>query len=124
MSKLKICVQGFSGTIEASILKLGIRMDTMGLRNVLIVFTFFRLFVHLSVFLVNLCRKFFQELRTLQSSNVVYIMRMSDCIVGLRLRLMALILPFFSIFLSFPIFHVNIENLCHMRFKTWYILGQ
>ena len=37
---------------------------------------------------------------------------MSDCIVGLRLRVMALIFLFLSIFLSFPILHVNIKNLC------------
>ena len=40
------------------------------------------------------------------------ICRMSDCIVGWRLRVMALIFLFLSIFLSFPILHVNIKNLC------------
>ena len=52
-----------------------------------------------------------QKLCKQESSNVVYICRMSDGIVGLRLRLMALILLFLSIFLSFPILHVNIKNL-------------
>ena len=35
---------------------------------------------------------------------------MSDCIVGLRLRVMAIIFLFLSIFLSFPVLHVNIQN--------------
>ena len=50
------------------------------------------------------------ELCKLGSSTMVYICRMSDCMVGLRLRVMA----FFSIFIhfSFPILHVNIKNLC------------
>ena len=43
---------------------------------------------------------------------MLYICRMSDCMVGLRLRVMALIFLFLSIFLSFPILHVNIKNLC------------
>ena len=34
------------------------------------------------------------------------IRRMSDCIVGLRLRVMALIFLFLSSFLSFPILHL------------------
>ena len=46
--------------------------------------------------------QFSPELCKLESSNVVYILRMSDCIVGLRLRVMALIFLFSSIFLSFP----------------------
>ena len=48
----------------------------------------------------------------LESSNMVYICRMSDYILGLRLRGMAFIFLFLSIFLSFPILHVNIKNLC------------
>ena len=43
----------------------------------------------------------------LQFSNVAYVWRMSDCIMGLRSRLFALIL----FFLSFPILHVLIETL-------------
>ena len=50
------------------------------------------------------------ELCKLESSNVVYICRMSDCIVRLRLRVMAFIFLFLSIFLSFPILFVNIKN--------------
>ena len=51
------------------------------------------------------------ELCKLESSNMVYICRMSDCIVGLRLRAMAFIFLFLSIFLSFPILHVNIKTI-------------
>ena len=43
---------------------------------------------------------------------MVYICRMSDYIMGLRLRVMALIFLFLSIFLSFPLLYVNITNLC------------
>ena len=55
--------------------------------------------------------QFSLELCQLESSNMVYICRMSDCIVGLRLRVKALIFLFLSIFLSFPILHVNIKNI-------------
>ena len=51
------------------------------------------------------------ELCKLESSDMVYIYRTSDCIVGSRLRVMALIFLFLSIFLSFPILHVIIKNL-------------
>ena len=53
---------------------------------------------------------FSPELCKLESSNIIYMCRMSDCIVGLRLRVMAFIFLFLSIFLSFPIFHVNIKT--------------
>ena len=56
--------------------------------------------------------QFSLELCKLESSNMVYICRMSDCIVGLRLRVMALIFLFLFIFLSFKILHVTIKNLC------------
>ena len=52
--------------------------------------------------------QFSPELCKLESSNMVYICKMSDCFVGLRLKVMALIFLFLSIFLSFPILHVNI----------------
>ena len=52
------------------------------------------------------------EMCKLESSNIVYMCRMSDYIVGLRLRVMALIFLYLSIFLSFPILHVNIKNVC------------
>ena len=53
--------------------------------------------------------QFSSKLFKLESSNTIYICRMSDCIVGLRLRVMALIFLVVSIFLSFPILHVNIK---------------
>ena len=49
------------------------------------------------------------ELCKLESSNMVYICRMGDCIVGLRLRVMALIFLFLSIFLSFPIVQLTLK---------------
>ena len=54
--------------------------------------------------------QFSPELCKLESSNMVYICRMSDCIVGWRLRIMAYIFLFLSIFLSFPVIHVNIKK--------------
>ena len=54
--------------------------------------------------------QFSPELCKLESLNVVYVCRRSDCIVGLRLRVMAFIFLFLSIFLSFPILHVNIKK--------------
>ena len=62
--------------------------------------------------------QFSPEICKLESSNMVYIYRMSDYIVGLRLRVMALIFLFLSIFLSFPILHVNIKNLCWSFLKN------
>ena len=53
---------------------------------------------------------FSPELCKLKSSNMVCACRMSDCIVGLRLRAMAFIFLFLSIFLPFPMLHVNIKN--------------
>ena len=53
--------------------------------------------------------QFSPELCKLESSNMIYICRMSDCIVRLRLRVMTLIFLVVSIFLSFPILHVNIK---------------
>ena len=50
--------------------------------------------LYLSIFLsfkATFVSQFFPELCTLESSNMIYICRMSDCIVGLRLRVMALI---------------------------------
>ena len=72
-------------------------------------------FLYLSIFLsftAKFVSQFSLELCKLESSDMVYICRMSDCIVGLRLRIMALIFQFLSIFLSFPILHANIKNLC------------
>ena len=69
--------------------------------------------LYLSIFLsykAKFVSQFSQELCKLESSNIVYICRMSDCNVELRLRVMAFIFLFLSIFLSFPILHVNIKN--------------
>ena len=52
---------------------------------------------------------------------MIYICRMRDCIVRLRLRVMALIFLVVSILLSFPILHVNIKicvGLCLGIFKA------
>ena len=53
--------------------------------------------------------QFSPELCKLESSNMIYICRISDCIVGSRLWVMAFIFLFLFIFLSFPILHVNIK---------------
>ena len=63
-------------------------------------------------FMAKFVSQFSPELCKLEPSNMVYICRMSDCIMGWRLRVMALISLFLSIFLSFTILHVNIKNLC------------
>ena len=55
--------------------------------------------------------QFSPELCKLESLNMIYICRMSDYILGLRLRVMALNFLFLSFF-SFPILHVNIKNVC------------
>ena len=60
--------------------------------------------LYLSIFLsfkAKFVSQFSPELCKLESLYMVYICRMSDCIVGLRLRVMAHIFLFF--FLSFPI---------------------
>ena len=51
--------------------------------------------------------QFSHELCKPESSNMIYISRMNDCIVGLRLRVMSLFYPFF-----FPFFvlHVYIKD--------------
>ena len=69
--------------------------------------------LYLSIFLSFMAKhvsQFTPEISKLESSNVVYICRMSDCIVGLRLRVMAFIFLFSSIFLSFPKLQVNIKK--------------
>ena len=68
--------------------------------------------LYLSIFLsfkAKFVSLFSPELGKPGSSNMLYTCRMSDCIMGLRLRVMALIFLFLSIFLSFPILHVNIK---------------
>ena len=61
--------------------------------------------LYLSIFLSfqpKFVSQFSQKLCEVESSNMVYICRMSDCTVGLRLRVMALILLFFIHFSFFP----------------------
>ena len=62
--------------------------------------------LYLSIFLSFMAKfvsQFSLEMCKLESSNMAYICRMSDCIVGLRLRVMALIFLFFIHF-SFRVF--------------------
>ena len=62
--------------------------------------------LYLSIFLsfkAKFVSQFSPELCKLESSNVVYICKMSDCIVELSLRVMARIFLFYSFFFSFPI---------------------
>ena len=99
-------------------LKLGIHMDNellyYGIENQTPC-SYSSLYMYLSIFLsfkAKFVSLFSAELCKLESSSMVYICRMSDCIVGLKLRVMALIFLYLSIFLSFPILHVNIKNLC------------
>ena len=60
-----------------------------------------------------------QELLIAESLILVNIFRTNDCIKELRLRLIALIHLLLSMFLPFPMLHVNIENLC-LPFLRWY----
>ena len=113
MLTFKICVGVFSGTLKARMLKLSIHMDNMllyyGIEN-RTPFSYSSL--DFSIFLsfkAKFVSQFSPEMCKLESSNMIYICRISDCIVGLRLRVMALIFLFLSIFLSFPILHVNIK---------------
>ena len=116
MLTLKICVGVFSGIFKARMLKLCIHMDNellyCGIENQTpcsYSSLYLSIFLSLKAKFVSL---FSLELCKLESSNMIYICRMSDCIIGLRLRVMAFIFLFLSFFLSFPVLHVNIKNLC------------
>ena len=68
--------------------------------------------LYLSIFLsftAKFVSQFSPELCKLESSNMVNICRMSDCIVGLRLRVMAL---YFSIFHPFFFLSPNYKLTC------------
>ena len=111
-----VYVRVFSGTFKAGMLKLDIHMDNellyCGIQNwTPCSYSSLYLSIFLS-FKAKFVSQFSPELCKLESSNVVYICRMSHCIVGFRLRVMVLIFLFLSIFLSFPILHVNDKNLC------------
>ena len=111
MVTFKIYVGVFSGTFKARILKLGIHMHNellyCGIKNQTPCSYFSLCLSILLSFEVKFVSQFSPELCKLESSNMIYICRMGDCIMGLRLRVMALIFLFLSIFLSFPILHVN-----------------
>ena len=97
----------FSETIVVRILKHGIHMDNELLYGGIEDGThcFYSspcLFIFFS-FKAKFVSQFSQALCKLESSNMVYICRMSDCIVGLRLRVMALTLQFVS-YSFFPYF--------------------
>ena len=105
MLTLRICVGVFSGTFKARMLKLGIHIDNellyCGIENPTPCCC---CSLYLSIFLSFMAKfvsQFSPELCKLESSNMVYICRMSDYIVGLRLRVMALIL---FIFIHFSFF--------------------
>ena len=70
--------------------------------------------LYLSIFLsfkAKFVSQFSPELCQLQSSNMIHICRMSDCIVGLRLRVMTFIFLFSSIF--FPsLYYMLTLKLC------------
>ena len=55
--------------------------------------------------------QFSPELCKLESSSVVYLCGMSDCIVGLRLRVMAIIFLFYPFFFL-SLYYVNIKHFC------------
>ena len=98
MLTLKICVGVFSGIFKARMLKLCIHMDNellyCGIENQTPC-SYFPLYLPIFLsFKAKFVSQFSPELCTLESSNMVYICRMSDYIVGLRLRVMALILLF------------------------------
>ena len=120
MLTLKICVGVFSGILKARMLKLGIHIDNELLYCEMENWTPCSYSsLYLSIFLSKFVSQFSPEMCKLESSNMVYICRMSDYIVGLRLRVMALIFLYLSIFLSFPILHVNIKNLCWSFLKNF-----
>ena len=77
--------------------------------NLSIFFCFLLLFFSfICLFRVKFVSQFSRELCKLQSSNMAYIRKMSNCIVGL------LLFFHFSLFFFFSmILHVSIENLCH-----------
>ena len=72
---------------------------------------------------------FSPELCKLESSNIVYICKMNDCMVGLRLRVMALIFyiyPFFFLSLCYMLtlkFMLEFSQelfLCHSFLRNFY----
>ena len=104
--KKKFYVGVFSGTYKARMLKLGIHMDNdllyCGIENQTpCSYSSLYLSSFLS-FKAKFVSLFSPELCKLESSNMVYIRRMSYCIMGLRLRVMAFVFLFLSILSFFP----------------------
>ena len=105
MLTFKIYARVFSGSFTARMLKLGIHMDNellyCGIENrTPCSYSSLYLSIFLS-FKAKFVSQFSPESCKLESSNMVYKCRIGDCIVGLRLRVMALILLFcicFSVF--------------------------
>ena len=96
MLTLKICVGVFSDIFKARMLKLGIHMDNellyYGIENQTPC-SYFSLYLSIFLsFVAQFVSLFSPELCKLESSNMLYIYRMSDYIVGLRLRVVALII--------------------------------
>ena len=83
----------------------------MGLRIELLVLILFYLSIFLS-FKAKFVPQFSPELCKIESSNIVYICRMSDCIVGLRLKVMAFIFLFLSIFFLSLYYMLTLKILC------------
>ena len=79
--------------------------------------SFLYVFIFLS-FQGKFVSMFTQELREWESPNMIYILKMSDYIMVLRHRPIALIVLFLSTF--FPNLHVNIEIL-YLRFLRNYL---
>ena len=69
-------------------------------------------------FTAKFVSQFSPELCKLESSNMVYICRMSDCIVGLRLRVMALI--FLRVFLPTP--DLNLYDATCSQYKMLFMI--
>ena len=74
----------------------------MGLINELLAFILPFICPFFLSFKAKFVSQFSLELCKLESSNMVHICRMSDCIVGLRLRVMAFIFLFFIHISFFP----------------------
>ena len=61
--------------------------------------------------------QFSPELCKLESSNMLYVCRMRDCIVGLRLRVMALIFLFFNPFFFLSLYYMLTLKICVVVFS-------
>ena len=105
MLTLKIHVGVFSGIFKARMLKLDIQVDNelfyRGIENRTPCFYSSLYLSNFLSFKAKFVSQFSPELCNLESSNMMYICRISDCIVGLRLRVMAFIFLFYP-FYFFP----------------------